>query len=299
MRRRVLVICNPTAGTMSARRLARVIKSLSALGAMVTVRRTTAAGDAQTFAAEASPSCCDVVVAAGGDGTINEVVNGLAGKDLPLALLPLGTANVLAAEIDLPRRSRDLARMAMTGPCRPVCLGIGNGRRFVMMAGVGFDAHLVARINPNIKRLFGKVTYVVEGLLGMFRFPRRCYTVTVDGVPYQAASVVIANGRYYGGRFTCARDACLTDDTLEVCLFTSTGPVSVLRYGWALLRGRLHLRRDFIIVRGRQVMITGSGAEPVQFDGDIGAHLPLTVETAARTLLLVGGPDGGQTRQVA
>lgn len=291
IRRRVLVIYNPVAGSLSGRRLARIVKHLARHGAVATIRRTTASGDAELYAAEASPEQFDVVVAAGGDGTINEVVNGLVGKEVPLAIIPLGTANVLAAEIGAPTRSRELARMILFGACRCVCVGVGNGRRFVMMAGVGFDAHLVARINPHVKRLLGKLTYVVEGLLGMFRFPRRRYQVLVDGASYEAASVVIANGRYYGGRFTCAPHACLDDDTLEVCLFASTGPVSVLRYGWALLRGKLHQLPDFHIVRGRDVTIEGAGSEPVQFDGDVGARLPLSVQASARTLFLVFGID--------
>ena len=105
LRRRVLMIYNPTAGMGSGRRLARVLKCLLRLGAVVTVRRTARRGDAERFASEASPALFDVIAAAGGDGTINEVINGLAGSGLPLAVIPLGTANVLAAEIGVPRRA--------------------------------------------------------------------------------------------------------------------------------------------------------------------------------------------------
>lgn len=288
-RQRVLMIHNPVAGHLSTRRLTRIVKALEGMGGVITVRRTGVPGDAEAIAAIASRTDFDVVAAAGGDGTINEVVNGLAGKDLPLAIVPLGTANVLAAEIAVPRRPRDIARMILDGECRSVCVGVGNGRRFVMMAGVGFDAHLVARINPRVKRLLGKMTYVVEGLLGMFRFAGRHYRVVVDDIPYTAASVVIANGRYYGGRFTCAPRACLADDTLEICLFLTSGPVNVLRYGWALIRGHLHRLPDFHVVRGTRIRIEGGGEEPVQFDGDLGAYLPLSVEASGRTLRLIIG----------
>jgi diacylglycerol kinase (ATP) len=303
LRRRVLVIYNPTAGIASARRLGRVVKFLLTMGAVVTLRRTARRGDAEAFASEASEAAIDVVVAAGGDGTINEVVNGLAGKALPLAVVPLGTANVLAAEIGVPRRARDLARMILTAEPRAVCVGIANDRLFIMMAGAGFDAHLVAHVDPRVKRLLGKLTYVLGGLRGMFRFAYPPYRVTVDGVPYDAASVIVANGHYYGGRFICAPDAYLEDETFEVCLFLSTGRRAVLRYGFALVLGRLGRLPDFRIVRGTEVRVENSsgapdqseGAEPVQLDGDIGCCLPLTIRPAAQSLLLICG-GGTQTR---
>jgi YegS/Rv2252/BmrU family lipid kinase len=287
------MIYNPTAGIAPGRRLAPVLKCLLKLGAVVTVRRTGRRGDARRFASEASPASCDVIAAAGGDGTINEVINGLAGSGLPLAVIPLGTANVLAAEIGAPRRALDLARMILSGPSRAVTIGTANGRLFVMMAGAGFDAHLVARVDPRVKRYLGKLTYVLEAGRGMFRFPYSCYRVTVDGMRYEAASVIIANGHYYGGRFICASQACLDDEMFEVCLFLSTGPLAVLRYGLALLRGRLERLADFRIVRGTEVSIESSGSpqqvEPVQIDGDIGGHLPLTIRPASRSLVLVCG----------
>ena len=298
-RRRVLVIYNPAAGIASARRIGQVLKFLAMMGAVVTVRRTAGRGDAETFASEASDSVYDVLVVAGGDGTINEVINGLAGKTLPLAVIPLGTANVLAAEIDVPRRARDLAQMILTGKSRAVCVGVANKRYFIMMAGAGFDAYLVAGINPRVKRLLGKLTYVLGGMHGMFRFAFPPYRVTIDGVSYTAASVIIANGHYYGGRFICASGACLDDDTFEVCLFLSAGPLAVLRYGLALVRGRLAQRPDFRVVRGTEIRIESSagssgglsGTEPVQLDGDIGCHLPLTIRPADRRLLLICGGE--------
>ena len=161
LRRRVLVIRNPTAGGSTRPRFGRVLEHLARFGATVTVRETTCRGDAEQIAASASSDTFDVV-AAGGDGTINEVANGLAGKDLPLAIVPLGTANVLAVEIGMPLRARRIARAIACGDVRSVHVGMVNGRRFLMMAGVGFDAHVVANVNPRLKRAFGKLAYVIE-----------------------------------------------------------------------------------------------------------------------------------------
>ena len=286
-RRRILIIHNPVAGNRAGDTLNRMIGHLSALGAVVTVRDTRGRGDAESMARSASPADFDVVVAAGGDGTINEVANGLADGDLPLAILPMGTANVLAAEIRWPTSSRAIARAIVEGEARSVHMGLANGRRFVMMAGIGFDAHVVAHINPWLKRAIGRFAYVIETLACLFRYPYRRYRVTVDGVRYDPASVVVANGHYYGGRFTCAPEARLDDDALHVCLFLGSGPVNVLRYALFLVLGRLHRLRDVIVVRATSIVVEGVSGEPVQCDGDVCGGLPLRIDARRARLRLV------------
>lgn len=286
-RRRALIIYNPVAGYFPGRRLARVCQSLSWLGVQETIRETAYRGDAEAFAAAASSRDFDVVVAAGGDGTINEVANGLAGSHLPLAIIPLGTANVLAAEIDLPRNVSAIARTIAAGESRPVQLGNVNGRRFLMMAGLGFDAHVVANVNGAIKQAVGKVAYVVQTAVSAFTFPASAYRVTIDGVSYEAASVVIANGRRYGGSYTCAPDARIEVPELHVCLFNSSGPLSVARYSAALMIGKLHRLSDMKIVRGSHVVVEGPKGEPVQCDGDIATTLPLSASIGGDMLNLV------------
>jgi len=218
------------------------------------------------------------------------VVNGLAGAAgprLPLALLPMGTANVLANEIGLGRDPAAIARGIAEGAARPIALGRANGRRFTMMAGVGFDAHVVAGVDRGLKRLIGKGAYVVESLrqLSRFGFPR--YRVEVDGVAYDAASVIVARGRFYGGRFVCAPAAGLETAQLHVCLFGRGGRWAVLRYAVALMLGVLPRLPDYRIVPGQVVLITGPAGDPVQADGDIVAHLPVRIDLDPTALSLV------------
>ncbi|MCB2100129.1 MAG: diacylglycerol kinase family lipid kinase [Rhodobacterales bacterium] len=285
--RRLLVIRNPVAGRRHGGRFARIMGHLWSLGCKVTVIETRFRGDAEAIAAEIDPDTVDVVVAAGGDGTINEVINGLKGRDIPLAIVPLGTANVLAAEIGLPLRASSIAKTIARAPARRVYLGDANGRRFVMMAGVGFDAWVVATLNPAWKRVLGRTAYVARMVVGLarYRFPK--YRVTIDGQAYKAASVVIANGHYYGGRFTCAPDARLDDPDLKVCLFRRGGPLAAVVYALWLGLGRLHKRKDVMLVPGRSVRVEGPDAEPVQGDGDLVASLPLTAGLDGDGLLLV------------
>jgi YegS/Rv2252/BmrU family lipid kinase len=280
----VAVIYNPAAGWHRRRRFHRVLDGLAALGCPVTVLATTARGDAEAFARMLDTGAFDVVAAAGGDGTINEIANGLVGRGLPLAVIPLGTANVLAAEIGMPESPLAIARVIADGTSRPIALGYVDGRRFIQMAGVGFDAHVVAHVTPGLKRALGKLAYVLWSLAGLFRFPFQRYRLTIDGATFEAASAVIANGHYYAGRYTCAPDARLEEPTLKVCLFETSGRLSVLRYGLALLLGRLDRLSDVRVVTATTIAIEGGAGEPVQGDGDIVAHLPLTAGLNGVTL---------------
>ena len=283
-RRRVLLIHNPTSGSRNARRLHRMMRSPPADGISIDIRQTRKCGDAKALAAEIAPGDADVVAIAGGDGTINEVVNGLSLLSLPVAVLPLGTANVLAAELGLSARSSRLARCIREGATTDVYLPRANGRRFTMMVGVGFDAHVVAGVSCRLKRLLGRMAYVSAFSKTLWKFPYRCYEVIVDGRAYRAASVIIANGHYYAGRFTCAPDARLDDPDLHVCLFLRTGRWSTLRYGLSLLLRGLHRRSDVMILRGRSVEVRGQPGEPVQCDGDLATTLPLTVNATGEKL---------------
>ncbi|MGB0681815.1 MAG: diacylglycerol/lipid kinase family protein [Magnetovibrionaceae bacterium] len=285
--RRILIIFNPIAGNRSGGRLERVIAALRARGLSVTLKPTGKRGDAEAFARELSPADYDVVVAAGGDGTINEVANGLSSEGPPLAIIPLGTANVLAAEIALPKSAEAIAEVIATGEARQVNVGIVNDRRFLLMAGVGFDAHVVANVDPAIKKAVGKLAYVWETFRGLFKFPFKTYRITIDGIPYEAASAVIANGRFYGGTFTCAPEARLEEQAFHVCLFLKGGRLQTMLYAAWLAMGRLHKRHDIKIVRGSEVVIDGPADEPVQGDGDILATLKADAKVAPKMMRLV------------
>jgi len=285
--RRVLVIYNPMAGWRFRRRLRAVLGHLADAGCVVTVRRTARRGDAEEFARNAIDEGWDVVAVAGGDGTINEAVNGLYGGQAPLALIPLGTTNVIAAEIGLSDDPRTVARTIAAGTVQDIHLGTANGRLFVMMAGVGFDARVVAAVPAWVKRVLGKGAYLLTILAGLWRFSRGAYRVTVDGETHSAASVVVANGRFYAGRHTVAPRARLDERLLYACLFLRPGPWRVVRYGLALLLGRLDGLADVLILPGERVSVEGPEGEPVQGDGDIIARVPATIALAEKTLRVV------------
>ncbi len=285
--RRVLVIHNPTAGWRRRRKFERILSALISEGVDVDVRPTTKRGDAETYAREADETKLDAIAVAGGDGTINEVVNGLGDKPLPLAVIPLGTANVLAHEIGLGGSAREIARTIAQGRPQPISVGVVNGRRFVMMAGFGFDAHVVAEVRPAVKKLLGKTAYVLSTLrtLVSFTFPQ--YRVTADGETFEVASAVIANGHFYGGTFVCAPDARLEDPSLHVVLFMKPGVCRTIRYAVWLALGRLTKLPDVKIVPATDIAVERVDADPVQGDGDILASLPARITLAPAALALL------------
>lgn len=290
--RRLLVIFNPAAGWRRRQRLEPVLAALRARGCAIEIMETTARGDAERYAKTADPASFDRMVVAGGDGTVNEVVNGLAGSGTALAIVPLGTANVLAAEIGLATDAAGIARTIAEGVPRPISLGLVNGRRFLLMAGVGFDAHVVREVSVALKRRLGKAAYVWATLRQLRAFDFPTYRVEIDGTPYQAASVVIANGRYYAGRFVCAPEGRLEDPRLAVCLFLRSGPWAAIRYALTLFTGRLPRLGSYRVIPASRLEITGPPGDPVQGDGDIVGHLPAEIEVLPGALDLVFPPAG-------
>jgi YegS/Rv2252/BmrU family lipid kinase len=284
---RILIIYNPVSGRRRRGFLEQVLIRLRAGGCIAEVLPTEKRGDAERMAAAASPNYFDAIAVAGGDGTINEVLNGLARSPLPLGLIPMGTANVLAAEIGLEVTPDAVARTLLEGRCKRIDVGMADGRRFVMMAGVGFDADVVKGINSKLKRAVGKGAYVWQSLVEMLRYRPQTFRLTVDGVEHTAASAVFANGHFYAGRFTCAPEARLTDGRLHVCLFKASGRLSIVRYGAALMLGYLHRRRDIEILPATHVAIAGGEGRPVHGDGDILATLPLDVRMDEKGLELI------------
>ena len=268
-----------------------MLDRLAAHGYGVTLEETEAAGHAEHLAAAADPARVDLVVAAGGDGTINEVINGLATVPLPLAIAPLGTANVLAAEIGLATDPGAVAATIAWGEARPIALGLANGRRFVMMAGAGFDAHVVREVSVPLKRWLGKGAYVAASLHQLFVYPFPSYRVRVDGAEWRAASVIVANGRFYAGRHVAAPGADLARPGLEVCLFERRGRLATIGYGLALLAGRLPQLASYRIIGGaRRVEIAGRPGEPVQGDGDLMTEIDVAIEVLPDALRLVFPP---------
>jgi len=146
---------------------------------------------------------------------------------------------------------------------------------------------VVARVNPLLKRLTGKLAYVLASLAQIVDYRPTIYDVIVDGRRYRAASVIIAKGHFYGGRFVVAPAARLPERYLHVCLFTRAGRWHAVRYAAALLVGQLHRLSDVTLIRARRVEVLGPAGEPVQVDGDHDGVLPIGLDIDDEALQLV------------
>jgi len=284
--RRILAIYNPAAGRSRKVKFDDTVSAVRDMGCSVTAVATTAPGHAETIAREAGDEF-DAIAAGGGDGTINEVVNGLPGKSLALGIIPLGTANVLADEIGLARTTKAIARTLAQGSVREIRVGRLNGRRFVMMAGAGFDADVVAGVSLALKKKLGPLAYVWQAGRQAFGTKLPGCGVTIDGVPYAAASAVACNGRRYGGPFVAAPAASLGDDCFHVVLMRGDGWLDIARYGVCLVLGVIGKLPDVRIVPGREILVQGVAGRPVQADGDIVATLPARISVDPEPVRLI------------
>jgi len=289
--RRLLVIHNPTAGRRQRRCLAAVLNALGKQGVAFRLHETASAGDAER-AARNCGSDIDVVVAAGGDGTVNEVVNGLMLREgssrLALAIIPIGTINVLARDLRLPRQADALARLLAQGQTRDIHIGCANGRFFTLMCGVGMDAHVANRTSLRLKKWIGKLAYVLQGLRELAAGVPRRYRVEIDGAEMvEASSVIVAKSRFYGGEFQLAPKADIGRPEFQVCLFLRGGWWSTLLYLIGMGTGHLDRMPGYRTVAARTVRITGHDGDPVQVDGDCRGFLPLEIGLAARPLPVI------------
>lgn len=304
--RDALIIHNPAAGRRRRRRardLARARHILAEAGIDAALAETSDPGGASALARQAARDGRGLVIACGGDGTIHEIANGLALSRVPLAVLPAGTANVLAKELGLPWNIPAAARRIPAGRLARIALGLAqqnppNGacRYFVCIAGAGIDGSMVYRCNPKLKAVAGQFAYWLEAARHFFRYPLQPFAVAAAGRAFQATQVIVGRTRNFGGPFRLTPGADLLSDRFQVAAFTAT---SRFRYPANLLAvwlDRLELRRDVEFVDAAQVRCE---AEPgtriyVETDGEPAGILPVEFRIVPDALTLVAPEDETQ-----
>ena len=292
---RLLAIVNPASGRGQAARRAQLFaQAATRLGAGVTLVTTAAAGDACELAA-GCPADVRAIVSIGGDGTLNEILNGLlrAGRDIPVALFPQGTANVVARELGLPSAPEELAHVAVCGRPWPVDVGLANGRVFSLAAGVGFDAAVVRAVHENRSGAISYASYAGPMFRAFWNYPSSvplCVRCDGETVCADARYVVIGNTGRYGGPFMITPDATMEDGLFDLyCLRSARRRDLLAAMAGALAGGRQWERGPSVCMRGRRVEVTAvdGRAVDVQLDGDIGPALPLVCEIRPRAVRLM------------
>lgn len=287
--RKPVLIFNPEAGKIkrgSGRLLRDVQKALADAGFVPELIPTTGPGVAGELARRAIDNGADLIIGLGGDGTINEIASGVIGTQVPLAILPGGTANVMSIETRGGTNPVKAARQLATRKSQRIAVGKLNSttvrdRHFLAMAGVGLDAHVVYRVDPNLKRKTGKFAYWVAGLQ---QFLGKLHPVPLDGDVY--GFVLASRVRNYGGDLELARGASLSRDEFEVVKFRGTNP---LRYGLYMLGAvvRQHFRLPGISVEKRSSIEFPHPGAHVQMDGEYAGQTPATIELIPDALTLL------------
>lgn len=290
-----VLISNPHAGRGGARR-AREVSSfctaMNALGIEIEVMNTTAPGEATMLAARAAENGASTIIISGGDGTINEALQGLVGIHARLAIWPRGTANVLARELGIPTNQSKVVEIiarANTKKIYPGCAiqeETGERRYFFLMAGIGLDASVVKGVSPRLKRRIGKAAFWYSGLEHLAGWQPIPFEIEVEGLSVTATFAAIGKGSLYGGGLSVTPRARLDQPEFEICIMSAQSRLRYLRLLPTVVRGGIaNDIRDVRFIRTSRARVTGHVA--VQVDGELIGQPPMAFEVATEPIEII------------
>ena len=294
---KLFVIFNPAARGEKSQRIRRFLETKTGLS--VTLAPTQQAGEARQLAAGAVTEGYRVIVAAGGDGTINEVINGMGASGATLGVLPLGTVNVFAQELGIPRHVEAAWAVIENRRTRTIDLARaesnGVARYFMQLAGVGFDARAVRAASWELKKKIGPLSYIWAGLKTLSETHPRVEVSANGNSSVGGVAVLVGNGRFYGGRFALFPKARMDDGLLDVCVFEKCGYLDVLRYGHGILRGA-HIDLGGVkYFQAERLVCTAPSATPFELDGEDAGDAPVTFSVVPRAVrVIVPKSNGGE-----
>ncbi len=273
-----VVIFNPAAKGEKAKKFVDDIRKLASAAQLLP---TSEADHALRFARQAVADGCDTIVAAGGDGTINQVVNGIAGSTARLGLLPVGTMNVFATELGIPTNNiRAAWDIIQRGQIRQIDLPRAGTRYFAQMAGIGLDAQIVQETDLDFKRTFGPLSYLMTATHIASRTPPEIHVRSDCGRDTSGSFVLVGNGRYYGGPFTLFNHARQDDGLLDVLIFKKLGYLDIVRYLQGVITGSHIDLHDVEYFQTSGLDASSNDTLPVEVDGELAGNLPLRFSIA-------------------
>jgi diacylglycerol kinase (ATP) len=279
---KTLVILNPAARSERAQRRRTRVEELAG-GSLVYA--TSRSGEAESLSRRAATEGYRKIVAAGGDGTVNEVVNGLAGSNATLGLLPIGTMNVFATELGLP--THDLDRcwdIIQSDNTRVVDLPAANRKFFVQLAGVGLDAQVVKETSNKLRRSFGPVSYLIAAAQIAARRPPRLFIESENASTNEASFVLIGNGRLYGGPFPFFKHAVIDDGFFDVVVFKRLGYLEIIKYLQDVIFSSEIRAPEVEYFQTRRLKVESDEPVPVEVDGELVGNCPVEFTVRERSL---------------
>lgn len=288
---KLVIIANPKAGGGSAcKAIRRYIRRCKHRDWEVEILETRYRNHAGEMALELARKPPDLLAVCGGDGTVNEVASFIPSPPYPVAVLPAGTANVIARELKLPLNPVRALDIGLNRSVRKVDLGeLGPGarRRFVFVAGIGFDAYVAAGVKPALKARFGMGAYALEIIRCLKTYPFREFQVRVEDCSYTATSCLVANAKSYGGGLLFCPRADMQDGLLDILIIQGKSRIRLARF---LLRAWLgHPKENDWTrrIRAGKLTVEGPAGIPVQADGESAGELPLEISLLPSTFPLV------------
>jgi YegS/Rv2252/BmrU family lipid kinase len=281
--RETAIILNPRAHSERADAL---VEELHQLAPEAEILLTAQAGDARRLAAEAALRGITNVVAAGGDGTVNEVINGLAGTAVNLGVLPVGTMNVFAKEHNLPSGLAQAWEVIRKGEVREIDLAAAGAIHFVQLAGIGLDAQIVKETAWETKKVLGPLSYLLSAAAIAARTPP---TILVEaaGEVHEGSFVLIGNGRYYGSKVILFPEAQPDDGLLDFLIFKNLGYLDIARYLGGVLIGKHTGLSDVSYFQAPAAFVHSVEEVPIEVDGELSGMLPVEVRVTGRLRIFV------------
>ncbi|HLF84077.1 MAG TPA: YegS/Rv2252/BmrU family lipid kinase [Blastocatellia bacterium] len=325
--KRATIIYNPMSGRPGRRAddARRMIERLADRGVGAEAHATAGPDDATKLAAAALAAGANIIISYGGDGTLNEVIQGMAGSQTALAVWPGGTANVVARDLGVPFEIEELANMIAAGKTRRIALGLAKaasgfrvqgsefgvqgsaiengslnrepgtlkpepgtpGRYFVMMAGIGLDASIARSVSKKLKRRMGEFAYWLSGVKHLFLWRAEPFTIEVDGRAYKGAFALIGNGKGYGGGMMMTPGARLEEPWFQVYILPPlANNFAYLRALGACMRGKPEVA-GVSLVRGKHIKANSAHEPWVEADGEIIGPLPMTFDIVPDALSVI------------
>ncbi len=288
---KVVIIVNPKAGGQKAGgAIRRYIRRWKRQDWEVEILETRYRNHAGEIALDLARKPPDLLAVCGGDGTLNEIASFIPSPPYPVVVLPAGTANVIARELRLPLNPVRALDLGLNRSVRKVDLGeLGPGakRRFLFVAGIGFDAYVAARVKPALKARFGMGAYALEIIRCLRVYPFREFQVHVDDCSYRATSCLVANAKSYGGGLLFCPRADMQDGLLDILIIQGQNRIELARF--LLLAWLGHPRENDWTRRYRagKLNVDGPPGIPVQADGESAGELPLEIGLLPSTFPLV------------
>ncbi|MCK4777665.1 MAG: diacylglycerol kinase family lipid kinase [Actinomycetia bacterium] len=285
---KIALIVNPISGQgKSIKHLERIKNNFTEKGCKLFIYKTKQIGDGEKAALEVDRFSPDAVIAVGGDGTVSAVASGLIGKDIPMGIIPCGTVNVLALELGIPKNIEEAVDIILKKKTKLIDVGRINKKIFLLMAGIGFDGHVISEVKQEVKNLIKDLAYVLAGLKALLSYHPVEMEVVIDKKIFKESYfTIVGNARYYAGKYSIVKDAEIDDGLLDVCIFKKKSISNFVKFIGQVIADKAGNIDDVEYFKAKEVEIRTPSIF-VQSDGDLAGKTPVKISIEPKSLKVI------------